>query len=576
MYYMKRFFFLTLTFFYLNSSGFAQTTVAVDKPQRLIRFIDLDSYMNKPFFRRNQEISKLVMDAIEIGDIHPYYIDYKNKAVEKVLDKADFRKKISFETTFDFNGVETAYTVLLYPRDFYTLGLDQTIGEIQGKEYAQVHYVNFYANGDSKEKPIKYRFSIKWDDFLSVLNKHTDILYYTNSFNSWWRGEVFITSSNYIIDEALCGKFIELSFALPEFKAEDYRKRGSLYDLNEYKKEPYLKGGYLLDLYLIEQKKGNQYNVSTLVIEDMQDTEGYGNGKRFAFDWKAFLKIAQDSSWRNRSEVFTLMEAFKLQKFMYSNSSKNIEISRNGQFVNGGQDKLCRDQISNSFYVDSPRNFEKFYTDYLEGVFLNDPLNVHLHRPGHSIVELSIEYFLKGKIMAFEDETFQEHLAREAFIAGASEVIDARRFDTSQKYHKGDTLRTEEWKYYILLQDIEPFTCTRIDSNKISLPFTPARYEPQRLIPLQLVQKLTFDKEGNGKNYQVQGIGLFVPYDINIKGVEIPIGFFKWEELRKQLLSDPRAMVVYKGKKVNLVELVENRTFYSLFYKTGTLHPMDK
>jgi hypothetical protein len=98
-------------------------------------------------------------------------------------------------------------------------------------------------------------------------------------------------------------------------------------------------------------------------------------------------------------------------------------------------------------------------------------------------------------------------------------------------------------------------------------------YFPKQLFCIELIQKISFDAEGKKKQYELQKITIKIPATINIKGVELPICTVNWAELKKKLLADKRAMIHYKGKEVNLVNLLENREFLSIFYVTGFLEP---
>ncbi len=576
----------------LTSCLFSPCTTAqtkVNHQERIILYIDLKHPANEPFTRSRQEIPILINKAIEKGELAAYHVDYSNNT-EHLLSYREYKNRFKrdFDPELDSEPEEVSESYDDSPRFIYgtiltlapealsLIGIDQTTGKNHQQEFTQVNYVHFYFPGYSVSSGPEYFFSIKWNDFIATLEKHSEILYYTNSYGAWWRGNIFITNNIDVTNCYITESFVSLTKTNPRFKTSYYRKKPGNFSLSNYESTNY-------DYPSIKEKKTKTgYTIDKIVAEILEDPNAYSNpNNRFSFDWKEFIKITRDSAWAKNSQALSMSDAFRLRKFNYLPDSITL-ISSNGKFATSKADFRYTDSLYNSFEKFEPKIIQKFYTELTEGIFLGDPLNTHLNQPKQSISELAYEYVLAGKIKAYDYhphnfayEQPEQTLTIDKFIENASEYLYLPDFKINTKHQKGDTIIYNN-KYYRFSQDID-LTNQKIPDNldSIATPFLSKAFKPNELLSLELLQKVEFNKDGKKKRYKLQGIAFRTPTYLDPRGIEVLVGYIKWEDLRPLLISDPRAVIHYKSANRNLVELLENREFFSYLYLTGTLKGME-
>ena len=561
--------------------GVCQPVIQCEQSRREIRFIDLNEISNEPFHSVNRGLSTIVLNEIRNGNIQPLYIDYSNGSKQQSLDKAAFLERLRIKSDSEFPAQ------LIFPSQLSIVGFDQTAGIFNEKEFSQVHYVNFYTNDDilTNSKDGRYCFSVRWSDFIKLFIEKKNYLYSTNSYGSWWRGDVFVTQQYYAVDKGTCGEFIQLAQSDSTFKAYDYKNPAMTYDLSAFKEVSYK--GYPLDLRFIEHQQDNGvFAIDTILVQTISDNDPYKSSDQIAFAWNSFLKVSSEKNWYANSSIYRMSDAILLQKFHYSISIPYKIISTNGLFVNGTIDSLYNKELINSFYIPiTPTAFDFLQVKMLEGVYLSDPHNAILHKPEHDLVEIIYENVLNGKLKAFNNDSLVTELGPRQVRLNANKIIDIPEYEFDRKYRKGAVFSLNYQDSITHNYEIQYYQVKKQFKSKLDLPakkftakivlYETPIYKAAQLDVIELIQRITFNVEGKNKQYHLQGIGIKVPADIDARGIEYPVAYVCWEDLKKILLNDPRAIIVYQGKQTNFVDLIENRLFQAVFYKSDYIEPAE-
>jgi hypothetical protein len=551
---------------------------------RTIKFIDLREGANAPFWGYNREIPRLIMAAIENGSIKSFRIDYDKKYNLKPLSVSEYKKTLEFsqdasipEDQLYYQGVD-----YLFASDFPYIGLDQTISIVDGKECVHVHYIHFYNHESFSEdqKTRQYRFSVTWEDFIAILKQRTNLLYTPNIYGAWWRGNVFITNERYFI-ESKTSDFIELSRAYA-ILPKDFHNFNVLKTVDSLGKKNYEPS--MMDLYFIEEKKESYWNIKRLFFGTVPQDQSYLNERRFGYEWKDFVSVLGNKKNAASSNIYTLANAFALKTFSYSDTIESIQISKNGKFKNGKKDVLCSVALSESFSNNaSPVTNTTFHTQLLESLYLGDTSNTHLNIEGHGLAEILYDYVLSGTLTAYEYDSLHTPITVNTFKSNASQYLDVPEIMYGIIYKNGDTVSMnvhvgDYWNYetrYFIVQETFNGSDFVNDSSYMSKlkRYYPPLIPVEELNVVEFMQHVSFDQEGNNKKYKLEVVALHVSADgpSNIKGIQYPVCYVRWQDLKSVLLKDARASFVYKGRQVNLIDIIENREFLSIFLKTGFL-----
>jgi hypothetical protein len=580
---MLRIIYLFLLLLYAESL-LAQTSIIIKDPKREIKFIDLSMEENASYFRHNLEVPRLIIDAMNGSrniKVDVCLIDYSKNAEVKPISHDDFLKRISYSEElfiqdYDFTDTLSSEVALvkstiqnwvyLFPSDFKVIGLDMTSGTVNGKNYSQIHYINFYIKEDLAKKTGKdpYMFSISWDTFIKVLESYNWLLYTTNAKGCWWKGNVLLTNNKYSFDVEIANNFLKI-WEKERLQAKDWKDR-RIIDLSSFNK----KLTYDIDFFIRETNDNGYYNLSELIGETVVDWNDYSKSERIVMNWNDFKQTKNYTNWNKNAELYLLPEAIRMEKWKYSDKPYQT-ISINGKFQDLKKDSLCTSNITPSFDINHPTILNKFKLDIQEGLFLFDTLNAHLHIPGHSLVEIIHENILKGNLSTYANDSLNRKLTIEEFIKYASLVINSERFYGFGK--KGDTIEYEGQsgisQYYVLTKDVSQSQFINSKYLDWMTPLELPLYQPLQLNVIDVLYTMNFDKEGLHKTYTPKAITLYIPHNINIRGIQLSICTVSWQELKNILLKDTRAIISYKGKNVTLAKIIEERIFFQYFAKTG-------
>lgn len=541
---------------FLVIPSFAQT-IKIKSPIREIRFADMFADENKPFSRKNQELLSLIIRGIEAGKIAPLEVDFSGKKEPIKLSHEEWIVQIAQKNIGSDAELELYQSLpfqTLFPTDFRYLGIDVTYGR-ENKDVCQVNYLHFYpAEHFSETEEREYRFSVQWDDVLSYLNQFPQLLWYNKSWEIFWRGEALVTSECYAIDYHLGSSLIELSKNTQALPARD--TTGKVIDFSSHPE----KGDNFYDIYLRERKDSDGYSLEKIGFAEYGGTYPFAELQRFEFNWSDLKKILKDSGWTAKQPVMTLHNALQRNLLNYSDTAEVI--SKSGKYWNGRKDVLCSKKIVPSFTaLASPAEPSSFSVDYVESISTKETENKGLA----SIPGLIYQYVLNGKLIPYFTESLNRAMNKEELKDAAGRYFSADIFNDDSSYRIGDIVRGWDpfgnWAFYIATQDVSPNSASPNSSVAWEV-YQPPVFPASGLNLIEIKHHVLYRQDGEGKQYDIKGIGLYIPHDaeINELGIVLPICYVKWEDLK--LILQP-----------HLVDLLEERQFFSFFLKTSVLKP---
>lgn len=116
--------------------------------------------------------------------------------------------------------------------------------------------------------------------------------------------------------------------------------------------------------------------------------------------------------------------------------------------------------------------------------------------------------------------------------------------------------------------------------KNISIPsdsgFCFEQYLPSQLYLIELQEEFIFDKNRSEFRFIPKYITLFIPPEVNYRGIMQPIATWKYEDCKKLFLSDKRAFSQSKGfgkSKINFHETFLLRSYRSEIVKIGGTEP---
>ncbi|MEY5049295.1 MAG: putative gldN and/or gldO [Bacteroidota bacterium] len=105
----------------------------------------------------------------------------------------------------------------------------------------------------------------------------------------------------------------------------------------------------------------------------------------------------------------------------------------------------------------------------------------------------------------------------------------------------------------------------------------PLEYLPKQLYQMQMREDYIFDKQRSRAYHDIQCITMLIPSEFNPKGIEEPIGTFKFKDLVEVFKRDPRAIWFNPqndSEHRNLVDAFDLRLFSSYIIKLS--NPKDE
>jgi hypothetical protein len=142
-----------------------------------------------------------------------------------------------------------------------------------------------------------------------------------------------------------------------------------------------------------------------------------------------------------------------------------------------------------------------------------------------------------------------------------SQILLDAALSGSYKVYNSDTLEKE-------------LSCAEL-IQKISFPDDSnnfMQYLPQQLYEVELQEELIFDKQRSEFRFVPRYITIFIPSELNYRGIMEPVGSWKYEDCMKIFKADKRAYSDSEGfgkSKVHYNETFLLRSYYSQIVKIG-------
>ena len=161
----------------------------------LWRRVDLKEKQNKPFFARNREISKIIIEAVERGVLIPYNSDSVNDSnvmsreefienIQQVDDEIEEEDAFGFDLDDPFAGFEeddpfaeeveevVAGPIFIPKREFsiFEIKEDLYFDRIHSRIYFDIQAITMYLPGDSFYNPAGFEKPIASFRFIDLYN----------------------------------------------------------------------------------------------------------------------------------------------------------------------------------------------------------------------------------------------------------------------------------------------------------------------------------------------------------------------------------------------------------------------
>ncbi len=151
----------------------AQKKVKVDDKVRAIEYHVLSEQENSGFFRKNQELSRIILEAALGDEITAYQIDY-DKGTEIVISPSALKTRLQ---KINEPGLDEIYQ----PDEVSLIGLDVTEGHQGDQVFRQYNFLNLYVPYYSSTTQNLYIASFLFEDVVALLDNR-NALWYAESF----------------------------------------------------------------------------------------------------------------------------------------------------------------------------------------------------------------------------------------------------------------------------------------------------------------------------------------------------------------------------------------------------------
>jgi hypothetical protein len=560
-------FFLTIL---LRNTSIAQSNVT----ETALHYIDLLAPEHEGLYRNHNEIVRIIFNAAKSKQLKPYLVQFPDLNAEEI-DSAMVN-----EILFPFD-----YRNHVFPTDVRYISMDIN----KTRSGRKSHYINLYVE---RNEELKYLFSVSWSALVKLIHdQYPHFLFTVNPWGEWFRGNILNAMDRYFVARETGLDFILLHQQCN--KLPFFNQDASPYDVSHF--HSLKKSVHPFDCVMEETKNNDSYKIQKLKIFAFENNRNSSNDSCFYFHWSDFLKIAEDSSWNNYPPLKTWEEAFRNYEFVFSSKylPKKIE----------SKAKEFKEELPSSKEYDK----NKLVIFQEEGLYLRKERN----RVYSKLIPLIMEYVNTNKIQAHDSPysfpqkdflkncmnkrvTGMRYLNEEGFNIGDT-VCVGREFyvakvkipgirlvpvkigvqtedgtlleESASEYEK--RLPDGSWTSDFGPDDLDYPELTGNLSEKRWTKIPPPKHTIAEIEDLELTSRVEFDSLGLNKKYFPDKITLYISPEYTGVGIMNFVYSINWSELRPILYSDARAIVEVEGKKVNFVNLIEDRQFYSYFLKTG-------
>ncbi|XOV94724.1 MAG: hypothetical protein ACFHWX_08470 [Bacteroidota bacterium] len=309
---------------------FSQKKVKVEKKVRIIDYYILSQQENGGFFRKNQELPRILLEGVINGQLTAYKVDYL-LGNERALSKEGLSNQLR---KIDEPGNDTKYS----PEDISLIGLDLTLGFKNEETFHHFNYINLYVPyHHSATTSNTYICSFHFDEVINLLNKER-ILWYPESFG--FNLGIFTNYGGYSLEQTKWAKNlleeVKTGFSGASFSESTNISTYNAYDgfpVDIHLKETHDKGYYIqdaVDLHKVMSavKTGENTFICSIPIGEFREylRNQKNSGAILMSEALTQRKLTSPSeTWQNKYENFYDIN-FKDQKL----------ISREGKFLESG------------------------------------------------------------------------------------------------------------------------------------------------------------------------------------------------------------------------------------------------
>ena len=226
----------------------AQKKVKVDEKVRLIEYHVLSEQENSGFYRKNQELSRIILEAAMGDEIATYQIDY-DKGTEIVISPTALKTRLQ---KINEPGIDEIYQA----DEVSLIGLDVTEGHKDDQVFRQYNFLNLYVPYyHSATTHNIYVASFLFDEVIALLDNR-NALWYSESY-VLSRG-IFSNHAGHELGKTSWSKHLLEDIKLGHLKASF----NDGVNISGYQAID----GYDLDVSLVESKAGKYFSIDSIEL----------------------------------------------------------------------------------------------------------------------------------------------------------------------------------------------------------------------------------------------------------------------------------------------------------------------
>ncbi len=504
---------------------FGQKVQKVNEQLRTLTFFDLKNDSNRSFHKYNEEIPRILINALEQGKIKAYEVSDSSQVNE--LSFEEFKEKMELpgfeEDPFDWWDESDDYYL---ESEISIIGLDETIGFKKKKYYRRINYINLYVPEYVSHTGLRtYLASFRFEEFAKICSEE-GYLWYQPELFYFWNANGFTNLYYRYFFESKAGN--ELIALLKSGKIKGFHKEGNSIDLdinfsNKYSDYPRFEIAFrepkgmpfkntVIDIYYNPDGYYGSYNIQYLVSCNTSDFEEYQSSK---------VLYLSDAILTN------LLTPLVNQ---YSNQLERDTISVNGTLKNGLSDPEY-DPKGILAQVPSGIQIKKITNNQVSRIDLYDSINNVLVPEGQEISRYLMEAIDTDKLEIYWTNALEKQMTKEEYTEAITMIEPA----------------------------IDPFADPfEYNEDEVYL------YSPLSLTIFLLSQKAEFDLKSGEKLLNPYAIGMTLRADDSPYGLDQTVGWLNVNDV-KNLLIDKKAEATFFGEKLNYYDILMSDKIISYF-----------
>ncbi|MCR9250769.1 MAG: hypothetical protein NXI20_10105 [bacterium] len=504
---------------------FGQKVQKVNEQLRTLTFFDLKNDSNRSFHKYQEEIPRILIDALEQGKIQAYEVSDSSQVSELSFD--EFKKRTQIpgfeEDPFDDWGDDADSYYL--DSEISMIGLDETIGIKKKKRYKRINYISLYVPEYVTYTGLRtYLASFRFEDFAKICSEE-GYLWYQPELFYYWNSNGFTNLHSRYFFESKAGN--ELITLIKAGKIKGFHKDDGPIDLdinfsNKYSDYPRFE-------IMLREPKGIPFK--NTVIDIYYNPDGYYGSYNIQY-----LVSCNTSDFGNEnSEVLNFSDAILSNLLtplvnQYTNQLERDTISINGTLKMGLPDPEY-DPKGVIAQIPSELQIKKFTNNQISRIDLYDSINDVLVQEGQEISRYLMEAIDAGKLEIYWSDALEKQMTKEEYTEAITMVEP----------------------------DYDPFA-DPFENNDDEAYL----YSPLSLTIFLLSQKAEFDLKSGEKLLNPYAIGMTIRADDSPYGLDQTVGWLNVNDV-KNLLTDKKAEATFFGEKLNYYDILMSDKIISYF-----------